>query len=574
MPSVAAHLTALVAGAVEALAPGSAVEPCVPTRDPAHGDYQSNVAFRLAKTLKQSPRAVAEQLAATLRADPAVARVEVAGNGFLNFALRDEWLAARVRDLDLGPRPQVGRTMVIDYSSPNIAKRMHVGHLRSTIIGNALDRLYRWRGWTVVADNHVGDWGTPFGKLIVAWREWRDEAAYAADPVGELQRLYRLADEKMKERPELLARARAETVKLQAKDPETIALWRQFVDASMAEFDEVYRRLDIRFDEVLGESAYDYGLQAMVERLLASGVAVESDGAVIVPFLDEKGLADHPMLIRKADGAALYGTSDLVCIQYRLERWAPERILYLTDTRQQLHFRQVFAAARKLGLDGTFVHVWFGMLKLPGGAVVSSRAKNGSSASTRSLNLVDLLDTAAAKAYDVVTAKSPDLPDADRRAIAEAVGVGAIKYFDLSQNPQSDVTFDWDRALSLDGGSAVYLQYAYARLHSILRKAGAAETPPDVPAAVEHPTERALAVLVARTPEAIDTAAEAYKPNLLAEHLDAIAKAVGPFWEACPVLRDDVPAEVRAARLALVFAVATTLKTGLELLGIQAIPRL
>jgi arginyl-tRNA synthetase len=566
MPSVAAHLTALVAAAVEGLAPGSAVEPCVPTRDAAHGDYQSNVAFRLAKTLGQSPRAVADQLAATLRADPAVERVDVAGAGFLNFALRAEWLADHVRGLDLGPRPPVGRAVVIDYSSPNIAKRMHVGHLRSTIIGNALDRMYRWRGWTVIADNHVGDWGTPFGKLIVAWQEWRDEAAYAADPVGELQRLYELADRQLKEHPELLDRARAETVRLQAKDPATLALWKQFVDVSMAEYGGIYARLGVRFDEVLGESAYDYGLQSMVDRLLASGVAVESEGAVVIPFPGDKQLADHPMLLRKRDGAALYGTSDLVCAQYRVERWHPERVLVLTDTRQQLHFKQLFAAARLLGLESSFVHVWFGMLKFPDGSLLSSR-KGG-------LNLVDVLDTAAAKAFEVVTAKSPDVPEAERREIAEAVGTAAVRYFDLSQNPQSDITFDWDRALSLDSGSAVYLQYAYARLHSILRKGGADEAPPAAPVAVSHAAERALAVLVARLPEAIDAAAEASRPNLLAEHLEALAKAVGPFYDACPVLRDDVPADVRAARLALVHAVAGALRTGLELLGIKAIPRL
>jgi arginyl-tRNA synthetase len=317
----------------------------------------------------------------------------------------------------------------------------------------------------------------------------------------------------------------------------------------------------------MGESAYDYGLQSLVDRLLAVGTAVESEGAVIVPFEGEKGLADHPMLLRKADGAALYGTSDLVCVQFRTERWAPERMVYVVDTRQQLHFRQVFAAAKKLGFTNTFVHVWFGMLKFPGGAVASTRKG-------QTLNLADVLDTAVARAFDVVTAKSPDTDEADRREIAEAVGVGAIKYFDLSQNPQSDITFDWDRALAHDAGSSVYLQYAYARLHSILRKGGADESPPDVPAAVEHPAERTLAVLVARLPEAIDAAAEAYKPNLLAEHLEALATAVGPFWEACPVLREDVPADVRAARLALVSAVATALRTGLELLGIKAIPRL
>jgi arginyl-tRNA synthetase len=286
----------------------------------------------------------------------------------------------------------------------------------------------------------------------------------------------------------------------------------------------------------------------------------------VVP-LDEKGLTDHPLLIEKADGAKLYGTTDLATIEHRRATWNPDRVLYLVDTRQQLHFRQVFAAARKMGFGGDYVHVWFGMLKFPSGAVVSTRGGGVT-------NLVDVLDTAAERALVKITEKSPHLPERERRAIAEVVGTGTIKYFDLSQNPQSDITFDWDRALSDDGGSAVYLQYAYARLHSILRSGGAAETPPDVAPAHEHPAERALLRLVARLPEAVEAAAETCKPNLLAEALETLARGVGPFYESCPVLKDGVPPEVRAARLALVSVVARSLALGLDLLGIGVVPRL
>jgi arginyl-tRNA synthetase len=577
MPTVAAHLTTLVRTAAEraGLQIGAEVEPVVPTRDAAHGDYQSNLAFRLAKSRGMKPVEAASALRDAFPADPAVARVEVAGAGFLNLTLTDDWLAAdvlqRVADPRLGtPASGAGRTLVLDYSSPNIAKRMHVGHLGSTLIGGAMDRIYRFLGWNVVTDNHLGDWGTPYGKLMVAWEDWRDEAAYARDPVGELQRLYELAGAKIEEDPTLLQRARAATVKLQARDPATLALWQQFVDVSLAEFRALYERLGCRFDQFLGESAYADALQPLVDELLATGVAIESEGAVVIRFgeSDGKALTDQTLVIRKADGAALYGTTDLATIRHRMATWSPERIVYVVDTRQQAHFRQVFAAARRMGIaDVELVHLWFGMLKLPGGIVAAARAGNAG-------NLVDLLDTAASKAFDVVTLKSPDLPEEERRQIAEIVGIGTIKYFVLSQNPQTDVTFTWERALSPDGGSAVYLLYAYARLHSMLRLGGAADKPPTVAPSLAHPAERALGVLVARTPEIVFNAGELYRPNILAEHLEALAKAVGAFYESCPVLKDDVAPDLRAARLSLVFAVARTLEIGLDLLGVRVVPRM
>jgi len=577
MATVAQHLTDLVqqaivsAGVAEA---GTPIEPCVPTNNPEHGDYQSNAAFRFAKKARQNPRAVGQQVLDHLPADPAIAEATLAGPGFLNLRLADAWLAADVAERATddrlgGPTPGEGRTVVIDYSSPNIAKRMHVGHLRSTVIGNALDRLHRYLGWTVVADNHIGDWGTQFGKLIVMWRRDADEAAYDADPIGELQRLYQSFGPAAEAEPELSDAARAETAKLQAGDPNNLDLWKRFVDASMKEFDTVYDRLGVAFDVVHGESFYRHELRELVDDLLAKGIAEPSEGAVVVPFQPEdgKGLAKQPLLVRKSDGAALYGTTDLATAKHRVETWDPAKVLYVTDTRQQSHFRQVIAAAKKMGLDSPeYVHTWFGMLKFSGGAVASTRAGDV-------INLVDLLDTAAAKAFDIVTEKSPDLPEAERRDIAEAVGTGTIRYFDLSQNPQSDITFTWDKALSLDGGSAVYLMYAHARLHSILRKGEATEGVPG-PAACETPEERTLAMLVARTPEAILSAADTYRPNLLAEHLDSLAKAVGGFYSACPILQDGVPADVRQRRLALVFAVTRALKLGLGLLGIRAVDRM
>ncbi len=571
MGTVAAHLTTLVRSAAERAGFGDEpVEATVATRDPAHGDYQSNAAFRIAKRVGRPPRDIAVALAGALPADPAVAGAQVAGPGFVNLQLANEWLARDVGTRAADPRlgaaqPGAGRTVVIDYSAPNVAKRMHVGHLRSTIIGNALDRIHRFLGWRVVADNHLGDWGLQYGKLLVGWREWRDDEAFARDPIGELQRVYQLATERAESDPKFLDEARAETVLLQDGDPERLKMWQQFVDASLAEFAVLYDRMTIKFDTFYGESAFRHELKPLVEELVARGIAIESEGAIVVPLEGN----DPPLLIRKKDGASLYGTTDLATLRQRIRDYAPSKILYVVDTRQQAHFRQLFAAARRMGVppDLELVHVWFGMLRLSGGVVASTRKG-------QVVNLVELLDRAAEKAFEVVTAKSPELTEEERYAIAEAVGTGTVKYFDLSQNPQSDITFTWDKALSLDGGSAVYLQYAYARLHSILRAGGAADAPPQAPVAVEHEAERALALLVARLPEAIEAAAEQHRPNLLAEHLDQLAKAVGPFYESCPVLKEGVPADVRARRLALVFAVAHALRTGLDLLGIQTIPRM
>ncbi len=542
MSTVAQHLTALVrtaavaAGHTDAPVP---LDPCVPTNNPDHGDYQSNFAFRLGKALRTNPRQVATDIVAKVPNDPAVAEATVAGPGFINFRLDDAWLAAdvgaRATDPRLGAdRPGEGRTVVIDYSSPNIAKRMHVGHIRSTLIGAALVRLYRFAGWTVVGDNHIGDWGTQFGALMVGWRRWRDDPAYAEDPVGELQRLYQAYRAAEESDPELAELARAETAKLQSGDPENLGLWQQFVDVSMEEFNGVYARLGIEFDVMHGESFYRERLQPLIDELLERGIAERSEGAVVVPFTaeDGKGLADSPLLIRKSDGAALYGTTDLATIEHRANTWSPELVLYMVDTRQQQHFKQIFAAANKMGLThAKLVHAWFGMLKFPGGAIAATRKGGG-------VNLVDVLDSARDKAFAVVTEKNPDLPKDERMTIAEAVGVGAISYFDLSQNPQSDITFDWERVLALDSGSAVYLMYQHARLRRILDKSGlAGQVPPGTPR-VAHPSERTMAVLVARTPEVVANAASALRPNLLAEHLESLATAVGPFYRDCPVLKD------------------------------------
>jgi len=500
-----------------------------------------------------------------------VESAEVAGPGFINFKLTNEWLAQHLQSVgtkaQLGLSPVSDKTLVIDYSSPNIAKRMHVGHIRSTIIGNALHRIYAFLGWRVIADNHIGDWGTQFGKLIVAWRDWRSECPIHDDPIGELQWLYQQFGDRAQEDPSLLDRARAETVRLQAGEPENRALWQEFVDVSIREFNGIYERLGIRFDVTHGESFYQDALQPLVQRLLDSGVAVEDDGAVIIQFdpADGKGLAKSPLLIRKSDGAALYGTTDLATVEHRVQEWRPDTIAYVTDVRQKLHFRQVFAASKKMGYDHDFAHIWFGMLRFAGGAIASTR--DGAV-----VNLVDVLDTAANKAFDIVSKKSTHLDEAERRAIAEAVGLGAIKYADLSQNPQTDITFDWERMLAMEGNTAPYIMYAHARCRSILVKAAEAGHQPGE-MNLAHPAERALAITLARTPEQLEAAAHSWRPNLLCDHLFQITSNFGTFYRECHVLQAESQDRI-ASRVQLVACTANALKIGLELLGLTALERM
>lgn len=540
--------------------PSADVEDLVPTGNPAHGDYQWNFAFRQAKAMRQNPRALAESLAPKI-VHPGIRKVEVAGPGFVNLTLDDAWLARalvdQARSDTLGVAQEgAGKTVVVDYSSPNVAKRMHIGHMRSTHIGHALDRMHRAAGWNVVADNHIGDWGTPFGKLIVAWNKWRDEAAYAEDPVGELERLYVLFNQRSEGEPTLDDEARAETAKLQQGDPTNTALWQEFKRVSLAEFQQVYDRMGVRFDEVLGESAYQPMLDATAKRLLDAGVAEASEGAVVVRD------GGNVLVVRKKDGAATYGLTDVACVLYRVDRWHPVRIVYVTDMRQQLHFQQIFAIARRLGVtDVDLVHAWFGMLSLPEGAM-STRKGNV-------IRLVDLLDEAARRARAVVDAKSPELPEADRAAIAEAIGVSSVRYADLSQHPQTNVTFDWDRMLSLEGNTAPYLLYSHARCASLLARAGEA---PDLDRlAPAHPLERELIVALLRTPEAVSSALRSTRPNLLADHLYDVANRFNRFYHELPVLTGG---DAKAPRLALVEASRRVLRHGLGLLGLHVLDRM
>jgi arginyl-tRNA synthetase len=597
---------------------GTAVRP---STDPKFGDYQANGCMALAKQIRANPRELAAEVARRVDLGPLADTPEVAGPGFLNVRLRDAWMADALRGLlddeTLGiVPPERPKAVVIDYSSPNVAKPMHVGHIRSTVIGDALARIFDALGHRVVRDNHLGDWGSQFGMILWGWKHERDDSAYEADPVGELSRLYRLVQSHIKAAEDLeekygkvfaleregksaeaaalfnnlkpghgdvgLSRAdvdnildrgrsvaeesRAETARLHAGDPENRALWAQFMPHCLAALQAIYDRLGVSFDVQLGESFYDPMLAGVVADLEARGLSEESEGAVVVFTESTKA----PLIVRKRDGAYNYATTDLATIQHRVATWDPDLILYVVDTRQGGHFQPLFEVARRWGFDKPeYQHVAFGTILGPDRRPYKTRSGD-------TIGLESLLDEAVARARKVVDENSPGLTDEERAHVAEIVGLGAIKYADLSQNRLSDYVFDWDRMLALNGNTATYMQYAYARACSIFRKAGVeAETIREKRPAItlEHPAERAVGVLILRLPEALELAASELKPNILTDYLFALGNAFSGFFENCPVVRAESDS-LRESRLALCDLTARTLKFGLGLLGIEVVDRM
>jgi len=541
----------------------------VATGNAAFGDYQCNAAMGLAKVLKVAPRAIAERLVAEAPPHEAVARLEVAGPGFINIFLADTWLVSRVAALRGDPRggvpqPGQGRTVVMDYSSPNIAKPMHIGHIRSTIIGNALDRMYRLLGYRVIADNHIGDWGTQFGIIIMGYRNFLDRTALEQSPIEELERVYVKSYERAKADEGWMTQCRRELVKLQAGDPENTALWKQFIALSLGEFARIYKRLGVAFDLVRGESFYNDRLAAMIALLEEKGLATISEGALCV-FLEEDGLP--VCIVRKSDGGYNYATSDLATVFSRVEEFAPEKIVYVTDERQQLHFKQFFTISRKLGVETRLDHVWFGLMRLPE-ATFSTRQGNV-------IKLEHLLDEAERRAFELISTSSPDMEEACRREVARAVGIGAVKYADLSQNPQTTVTFTWDKALALDGNSGPYLQYAYARIASVRDKYSERFPDGDLEAAdllLTGPAERDLMIRLLRFPEVVMRAADAYKPSMVADYLYELAQGYSSFYQNVPFLKAETG--IRESRVLLCGVIAAVLRRGLDLLGIETPERI
>jgi arginyl-tRNA synthetase len=582
-----------------AIAPriSSPLEPQVtPTNDPRFGDYQTNVAMVLAKQLRTNPRTLAQEIVGQLAAVSEFCESpEIAGAGFINFRVRSDFLARTVpllvRDDRLGtPSPATKKKIVFDFSSPNVAKPMHVGHIRSTILGDSLARIAAFVGHEVVRDNHLGDWGTQFGMLLLGWRTELDRTALDADPLNEMERVYKAVHARCTADPTTREEARRELVKLQSGDAENLGIWSEMIRISQAQFDRIYARLDVRFDFTHGESFYNPLLNDTVEELRKTGIAQESQGAWCVfstgstppeedPFLikDQQGWRDNPAIILKSDGAANYTTTDLATLKYRLETFAPDEIVYVTDGRQQLHFRQLFAIFRRWHPDAVarvrLAHVWFG-------SILGDDGKPFKTRSGETVRLAELLDEAEERASKLVAEKNPGLPENERRDIARIIGIGAVKYADLLPNRQTDYVFSWERMLSLQGNTAPYLQNAHVRIESIFRKGAENEEPNraeetfagDRELILVEPAERALAMKLLQFGEIVPQVLEDYRPNLLANYLFELANSFHGFYEACPVLKAE--AGVRASRLVLCRGTARVLKTGLQLLGIGVPPRM
>lgn len=540
-----------------------------PATNPKFGDYQANGIMALAKAHRQNPRQVAEAVAARLDPREIPASWDVAGPGFINFRLDPDWLGETLLATALDPRLGVeavarSDTVVVDFSAPNVAKSMHVGHIRSTILGDALTRILRFLGHSVVTDNHLGDWGTQFGMLIVGYRTVLDAAAYAQDPLAEMERIYKAVQTTAQTDPDVADRARLELAKLQQGDADNTALWHEFMQVSRRAFERLYARLGVSFDHWLGESFYNPMLADVVRELRARGLARPSDGAVCVFYDADTELADTPFLIQKQDGAFLYATTDLATLKYRAETFEPDRILYVTDSRQQLHFRQLFATARRWGHAMALEHVWFGTILGEDGTPIKTRQGTP-------VKLAALLDEAEQRALAIVREKNPSLSAAEQAHVARVVGIGAVKYADLMQNRTADYRFRWDKLLALDGNTAPYLQYAYARIRSIFRKGGLTGWQPSSELHVRllAPEEQALAKQMIRFGDVLLEVERGYKPNLLANFLYELATRFNLFYQAHSVLK--APAERQPTRLLLAALTARYLHTGLELLGIETV---
>jgi len=567
----------ILADAVErVLGAPAMIRPCT---DPKFGDYQANGVMAVAKQRKENPRALAEKVIAQLELADVCEPPTVAGAGFINFRLRPLFVArqaaAAAADQRLGvPKVAKPKTVVIDFSSPNVAKPMHVGHIRSTIIGDSLARVMKFLGHCVVTDNHLGDWGTQFGMLIVGWKKFRDDKALARDPIAELERLYKYVND----REDLRDEAKAELAKLQRGDAENHSIWQKIIELSQQEFEKVYQRLGVNFVRSLGESFYNPMLKVVVDELRRLGIARESEGAMCVFFEDDPELKNAaPLIVQKADGAYLYGTTDMATLMYRIEQWHPDEIIYVTDARQQLHFKQVFATARKWWKKVPDLrHVYFGSILGEDGKPLKTREG-------APVKLSDLLDEAEERALAVVTQKNPELSPEIRKQIARAVGIGAVKYADLSQNRMTDYVFSWSKMLAMTGNTAPYMQYAYVRVQSIFRKAGVwEEGRPQHPEnrgtkaapafTSDHPAELDLAKQILRFPETLQAVADDDKPNWLTAYLYDLAGRFSVFYDNCPVLQSEEP--TRSSRLTLCRLTADVMKCGLNLLGIDVIEQM
>lgn len=552
-----------------------------PTTDSRHGDYQLNAAMALAKKYGKKPREIAEPLADRLEKLGPFAKAEVAGPGFVNLTLDGQWISRELHadmiDLERDgiPKLKAPSRIVVDFSSPNIAKQMHVGHLRSTIIGDAIVRILREVGHSVVGVNHIGDWGTQYGLLLAGMRAFGNPKALENSPIEELERIYKAASEKAKSDEAFQEEARKELSRLQKLDPENLALWKTFVQTTRRELDNIYERLGITFDSWRGESAYHDDLEGVVSRLEAAGIAREDQGAKGIFWQELEAappeLKKHPepFLVQKKDGAFLYSTTDIAAALYRKREERADCVLYVVDARQEHHFTQLFAVMRLLGEAMQQEHVSFGTVLGTDGKPLKTR-------DGKTITLASLLDEAEARArarLEEGVSEGRLLVSGDALGkVARAVGIGAVKYADLRQNRSSDYQFDWDKMVSFQGNAGPYLQYAYARVQSVLdrgQRSLASAVGKIIPDEVE--ADRLARVLI-RFGEVVHQAAESRLPHLITDHLYDLARAFMVFYEACPILKSE--GEVLESRLALAGLTARQMKRGLGLLGIEVVERM
>jgi arginyl-tRNA synthetase len=562
-----------------------------PVQDPRYGDYQANFVMALAKEIKKNPRVIADMIVNAMPPDTIGIMLEkpaIAGPGFINLTFKREWLAQQLQEMAADARLGVPladpiKTYVIDYSSPNVAKPMHVGHLRSTIIGDSLARLFRFLGHRVVSDNHLGDWGTQFGMLLYGYKHFRDEEALRNDPVREMVRLYvhvrKLMDEKDEADSEdegdnapannpVVDAVRQETAKLHGGDEENLLLWKTFMPWCLAEINTIYNRLDVHFDHTHGESFYNPMLPAVVESLQKKGLAQDSQGALVVFFGE-----DQPPARLKKGGAFTYTTTDLATIRYRIDTFDPAAILYVVDFRQGLHFKNLFDIARRWGYDKVALeHISFGSVLGKDNRPLKTREGGG-------VELNDLLDGAIKQAAEVckkLQGEDTELTDLQIQDIAEVVGIGAVKYADLSQNRTSDYVFSWDKMLAMDGNTATYMQYAYTRIRGIFRKEDILEhlyrNAPPLPV-LAKPQEALLALQLLRFEEMLMAAAADFRPSVITAYLWDLAKCYSGFYQNCPVLKAETP-ELRQSRLLLCDLTGRVISRCLDLLGIKTLEQM
>lgn len=554
-------------------------------QDPRFGDYQLNAAMALGKKLGKPPREIAEAIAAHLRSEDFVESAEVAGPGFVNIRLSErfleDFLLKMLEDAERDSIPPSAEpeTIVVDFSGPNIAKQMHVGHLRSTIIGDAISRVLEFRGHKVIRDNHLGDWGTQFGLLIVGMRAYGDRAALDADPIVELERVYKVASARAKEDEEFAEAARRELKKLQDGDPENRALWAEFVDVTRKTIDAIYELLDVRFDLYLGESAYHDALEGVVHDLVSRGIAREDAGAKAIFWGEQEGeipprlkKQKEPFLIQKSDGAFLYSTTDIATVHYRKEKLGADRALYVVDHRQALHFEQVFTLMKLLGVEIELAHIGFGTVLGSDGKPLRTRDATGAALTLRSL-LDEAIERARERIREGIDEGRIQIAEEEIDELARSVGVGAVKYADLSNHRMTDYQFDLDRMVSFTGNSGPYLQYVHARSMSIFRRAGIEESDVSGPITIGTPEEAKLARRLVRFGDVIAKVEESYLPHLIAEHLFELASEFNAFYQACKVIDAENDA-VRKSRLALVALTARQVRRGLSLLGIEAVSKM